>query len=73
MKKQEFIDKLDSLGISQKEFAAKTSTAYKTVNNWNDTSRPVPGWVDSWLDNCEKALQMDRVAEAIVPYMSGKQ
>jgi hypothetical protein len=72
MEKQVFIDRLKKAGISQKIFAEKTKVSYKTVNNWNDTNRPVPSWVDSWLENYEKAQHMDRVCEAVHPYMPAK-
>ena len=55
MTKVVFDDTLRQCGLSRKDFAEKTGTQYTTVGKWNDTERPIPSWVDSWLDNYIKA------------------
>ena len=70
MKKEEFTILLEQLGISQKNFADIASISYNTVSNWNDTTKPVPSWVDSWLQNYAKAKHLDLIAETIKPYIS---
>jgi hypothetical protein len=69
MKKQEFIGKLENVGLTQKTFAEATGMSYKTVNNWNDDSRPVPLWVASWIENYRKAQHMDVIADVVHPYV----
>lgn len=65
MKKDEFIQKLQELGLNKREFAELSELAYSTVNNWNDTSTPIPKWVLSWLDNYSKAIKYDRIKEML--------
>lgn len=55
MKKDEFDDTLKRIGMSRQEFADITNLSYGAVSNWHDEKKPVPGWVDSWLDNYIKA------------------
>lgn len=55
MSKDDFSKRLISLDLSKKEFASLTDISYNTINNWNDTTRPIPLWVTSWLDNYELA------------------
>lgn len=55
MKKDEFDDTLKKIGMSRQEFADITNLSYGAVSNWHDEKKPVPGWVDSWLDNYIKA------------------
>ncbi len=55
MNKQDLTDKLDSIKLTKKEFAELANISYNTVNNWNDTNKPVPPWVESWLENYIKA------------------
>jgi len=51
MKKDEFDDTLKRIGMSRQEFADITNLSYGAVSNWHDEKKPVPGWVDSWLEN----------------------
>ncbi len=69
MKKQEFDETLKKIGLSRQEFADMTELAYSTIGNWHDEKKPVPGWVKSWLDNYVKAKDMDKVVEAVKPYI----
>ncbi len=49
-----------------------TELSYGAVSNWHDEKKPVPGWIKSWLDNYVKAKDMDKVVEAVKPYIVGK-
>ncbi len=51
MLKDVFDDTLRKSGLSRKDFAEKTGIQYSTVGKWNDIDRPIPSWVDSWLEN----------------------
>lgn len=73
MKKQEFDETLKKIGLSRQEFADMTELAYSTIGNWQDEKKPVPGWVKSWLDNYVKAKDMDKVVEAVKPYIGKEQ
>ena len=55
MTKDDFTSKLHTLNLSKKEFAKLCDLSYSTINNWNDTTRPIPLWVTSWLENYELA------------------
>ncbi len=69
MNKKDFDAKLKSLGISRQDFCDMTGLAYSSVANWKDESKPIPIWVDSWLENYAKAITLDDVAKAIKPYL----
>ena len=69
MTKKEFDDRLESLGLTRQVFAQLTGLSFGSVTNWHDERKPVPSWVSSWLDNCEKAHSMDRVVETVRPYI----
>jgi len=51
MNKENFSEELKKLNITKKEFADMCGISYMTVNNWNDENRPIPAWVDSWIQN----------------------
>lgn len=51
MLKSELTEILETINLSKKEFAQLSNISYNTVNNWNDDNRPVPPWVESWLEN----------------------
>lgn len=69
MTKSEFDEILKSIGLTRKEFATLTNMAYSSVSNWSDETKPVPGWVSSWLDNYIKAKTLDTVVEAVKPHI----
>ena len=69
MLKAELTKILKEIDLSKKEFANLSNISYNTVNNWNDENRPVPPWVQSWLDNYIKAKDMDKVVEAVKPHI----
>lgn len=49
MTKDDFASKLHTLNLSKKEFARLCDLSYSTINNWNDTTRPIPLWVTSMV------------------------
>jgi len=61
--KEELTQKLKELGLSKKEFSRLTSVPYSTVNNWSDKKRPIPLWVDSWLENYTKNRELSEKME----------
>lgn len=69
MLKAELTQILKDINLTKKEFANLSNISYNTVNNWNDDNRPVPPWVESWLENYKKAKDIDKVAETMKPYI----
>lgn len=65
LKKEDFDKSLRKIGLSRVEFAAMTNIAYSTVGNWHDDKKPVPGWVESWLENYVKAKIADEVVKVV--------
>ncbi|MDO7253876.1 XRE family transcriptional regulator [Helicobacter cappadocius] len=65
MRKDEFMQKLQELGLNKREFAELSELAYSTVNNWNDTSTPIPKWVSSWLENYAKATKYEKIKDLL--------
>ncbi len=65
MKIEEFNELLKSVGMNKKEFAEKTGMTYQSVTNWSDSTRPIPAWVESWLENYKKSKTLDIVIDAI--------
>ncbi|BAF73354.1 helix-turn-helix transcriptional regulator [Sulfurovum sp. NBC37-1] len=50
MNKEQLTSMLKGIGLSKKDFAELANISYNTVNNWNDDNKPIPSWVESWLD-----------------------
>ena len=69
MTKIEFDDILNTIDKSRKDFAELTGVQYTTVTKWNDTDRPIPPWVQSWLENYIKAKDMDTMVAVVKPYI----
>jgi len=69
MKKQEFDKILKNINLTRQQFADLTNLSYGAVSNWNDEKKPVPGWVESWLQNYIKAKDIEKVAETMKPYI----
>ena len=69
MLKVELTKKLKDINLSKKEFANLSNISYNTVNNWNDENKPVPPWVESWLENYIKAKDIEKVAQTMKPYI----
>lgn len=69
MTKEKFDNHLKDLELSRQEFSNITGIAYSTINNWHDEKKPIPSWVDSWVENYIKAKDMDKVIFAIKPHI----
>ena len=65
MTTEEFKDKLDKANLSKKQFSDITGISYGTIGNWHDENRPVPSWVDSWLDNYISKKKYDYIKNII--------
>ncbi len=61
---------LSKANLTKKELANLTNLAHSTVNNWG-SGQNIPHWVESWLENYIKAKDMDKVAQAVKPYIKG--
>ena len=68
MDKKSFDDILKKLNLTRQQFCEITGLAYSSVSNWNDKSKPVPSWVDSWLENYEKGKTLDELLDLIEKY-----
>ncbi len=66
MKKEEFDNTLKNIGLSKQDFATLTTLAYSSIGNWHDEKKPIPGWVDSWLNNYIKAKSYEDVKEKVL-------
>lgn len=65
---KEFEKILKKSNLNKKEFSNFTELSYQTIMNWNNTNN-VPKWVKSWLENYIKSKDMDKVVEAVKPYV----
>ncbi|TLD79827.1 hypothetical protein LS68_009135 [Helicobacter sp. MIT 05-5293] len=70
MNKKDFDAKLKSLGISRQDFCNMTGLAYSSVANWKDESKPIPIWVDSWLENYKLAQKYKVIEELVIDKLS---
>jgi len=50
MNKEQFTSLLKSAGLSKKAFAEIANISYNTANNWNDDTKPIPQWVEPFLN-----------------------
>lgn len=71
MNNQMFVELLKNTNLNKKEFSEKTKLAYSTVANWGTTDN-VPDWVQSWLENYNKAKFADNIIEAVKPFVEKK-
>ena len=71
MNNQMFVELLKNTNLNKKEFSEKTKLAYSTVANWSTTDN-VPDWVQSWLENYNKAKLADDIIEAVKPFVEKK-
>jgi predicted transcriptional regulator len=69
MLKEEFDDTLKKVNLNRKEFATAANISYNTINNWNNTTKPVPNWVNSWLKNYEKSMILNNIITSISPHI----
>jgi predicted Zn-dependent peptidase len=65
MKKHQFDEKLKKLNLTKKKFAELSHMSYNTVLNWNDTTKPIPKWVYSWLFYYEKAQNLNELLNCL--------
>ncbi|MEV9477969.1 helix-turn-helix domain-containing protein [Aliarcobacter butzleri] len=72
MKKQQFNKTLKEVGLSQKEFAEILGVAQQTVNSWG-TTQNIPYWVETWLENYEKAKFADKLIQTFLPLIDKKE
>lgn len=72
MEKSKFDMFLKKSNLTRKDFAYLTGIKYPTVGKWNNDTRPIPSWVESWLQNYIKAKNIDKIAEAVKPYIKDK-
>ncbi|MBZ8002660.1 helix-turn-helix domain-containing protein [Campylobacter canadensis] len=63
MTKKIFIARLKRNHLSLDDFAKLTNIPAGTVYGWNRENKTVPNWVESWLDNYEKAKLYDLLKE----------
>ncbi|MFY9085373.1 XRE family transcriptional regulator [Aliarcobacter cryaerophilus] len=72
MDREEFNTLLEKANLTKKEFCKIIDLNYSTVNTWGSSSINIPKWVKSWLENYIKAKDMDKVVEAVKPYVGEK-
>ncbi|ALW01261.1 hypothetical protein ACUZYJ_000262 [Campylobacter jejuni] len=68
MNYDEFENKLKSISLSKKDFSEMVKMSYTGVTNWRQTNS-IPGWVNSWLINYEKAKVLDEISKSIKPFI----
>lgn len=62
MLKQDFDNKLKLLGLSRSDFSDLSGVSYLgTVTKWDDEKRPIPSWVESWLENFGYRLRFEKI------------
>jgi predicted transcriptional regulator len=61
MNKETFDKTLKDIGLTRKEFAEIVNITYGAVSNWNDSKKPVPGWVESWLENYKAKKDFEKI------------
>ncbi|MDR1007998.1 MAG: hypothetical protein LBL65_05490 [Campylobacteraceae bacterium] len=68
---EEFIAKLKELKLSKQDFAAKSGYSYTTVLNWK--SKPIPVWVESWLELYEISLDYKEIVKSVEKHIKRSQ
>ena len=66
MDKNTFNALLAENNLNRKDFAFLSGIQYATVGRWNDENRPIPNWVESWLDNYKKAKNYETIRKAVL-------
>ena len=69
MTKIEFNKLLFNANLSKKEFSNLVELSSVTVNGWGGTDKPIPAWVETWLENYIKAKRFDLIVSNIKPYI----
>lgn len=70
MTKKEFDLCLKQIGVTRQEFANHTGLTYGAVSNWNDETKPIPQWVDSWIENYIRSKDLEKIVEVVKPYIN---
>ena len=65
MTTERFKEKLDEANLTKKEFAEISNISYGTIGNWHDENRPVPPWVESWLENYIGKKKFESIKEIL--------
>lgn len=76
MKKEDFTELLKKHGLKKKQFADLSGENYHTVLGWgreytdNGLTKTIaiPNWIDSWLNNYEKAKKYEIIINALNEY-----
>lgn len=55
---------LQTVGLTKREFAELVKMNYTSVTNWKQSDN-VPDWVESWLNNYNKACKFDKAVGLI--------
>ena len=50
MDKNIFNELLQKANLTKKAFSAKFNLSQTTVNGWGGIDKPIPYWVESWLE-----------------------
>ena len=73
MDRDEFNELMKRAGLNKKQLAEILETSYQGVNSWGTNGRGYPYWVESWLENYIKSLDMDKIVEVVRPYTENKE
>ncbi len=68
MNKERFNKLLKEAQITKTDFAKQFKLTVGTVNNWG-SSKEIPYWVESWLENYIKAKVSDDIIKAVKPFV----
>jgi DNA-binding transcriptional regulator YiaG len=68
MTKDNFNILLKKANFSKTNFAKQFNLTVGTVNNWG-SSKDIPYWVESWLQNYIKAKDLDNIVDTVKPYI----
>ena len=68
MDRKTFNEKLKKAGLTKKDFSFKVGVSYGSVNNWG-SSKDIPYWVESWIENYIRAKDLDAVVDVVKPYV----
>ena len=65
MKKEDFDKILKNIKLSRQSFANMTNLSYSTVGNWHDEKKPIPGWVESWINNYIERSKFENIKKVL--------
>ncbi len=69
MSYEDFEKELEAIKLSKKDFSDSVGMTYTSVTNWKQKGE-IPAWVSSWLDNYKKAQTLQKITEAIKPFVA---